>query len=80
MSSSPVTPQQIQWDKEIMGLTKEHLSPGGRLDEVGRWQAQHLQQVQCGCVTIAESQIQRLSRSRWDSGQTLSFTFKAQKI
>lgn len=63
-----------------MGLTKEYLSPGGRLDEVGRWQAQHLQQVQCGCVTIAESQIQRLSRSRWDSGQTLSFTFKAQKI
>ena len=25
------------------GLTKEHLSPGGRLDEAGWWQAQHLQ-------------------------------------
>lgn len=43
-----------------LGLTKERLSPGGRLDEVGRWQAQHLQQGQSSGFPPLESHIPRL--------------------
>lgn len=42
------------------GLTKEHLSPGGRLDEAGWWQAQHLQQGQSGGLTLLGSHLPRL--------------------
>lgn len=81
VSSGAGKPHWLQQEKESQTWdSPKNVSPGGRLDEVSWWQAQHLPQGQSSGFTPLESHIPRLLELGGTSAKCCLLQIRTQDI